>query len=63
MSLDLINVYRLQSASRQEFSCRDRDLFGKLKKKKEVAMVFEGGRDTISVAIYFIFKLFYFNLI
>ena len=54
MSLDSEIAYRLQSGSRQENSYRDRDCF--LQTEEWVVTPFEGGRDTLSVAIYFSFK-------
>ena len=56
MSLDLTIAYRIQSGSRQENCCRDRDWF--LQTEKWVATLCEDGRDTISFAIYFSFKIY-----
>ena len=47
-------AYRLQSGLRQENSYRDRDWF--LQSKKWFVTPFEGGRDTVSIAIYFSLK-------
>ena len=54
MSLDSTIAYRLQSGSQQENSCNDTDGFCKL--KIGLRQCLNGGRDTVSISIYFSLK-------